>query len=181
MASNIGKIKMEKVSLVKYDNSQLQKAGNAIAITNKLLEKSEPQLIPHRKGDKWGFCTVDKRIVIDYIYDGADVFSDGMARVRINHKYGFINKKGELVIPCIYDSIYAYEKKEGIKTGLNDYINSLKRDLGRQPSFKELVEDFINHTSKDQTNKNFKLIKLGWELNGNKADYEQVYNDIFSV
>ena len=28
-------------------------------------EVSEPQLIPYRKNDKWGFCTSENKIVID--------------------------------------------------------------------------------------------------------------------
>jgi hypothetical protein len=72
------------------------------------------------------------------------------------------------------------EKKDNIRSQTESYTNSLKGDLGREPSFKELVEDFINHTSKDQVDKNYNLLKLGWELNGKKADFNQVYNDIFS-
>lgn len=30
-------------------------------------------------------------------------FSDGLARVELNYKYGFINKRGEQIIPCIYN------------------------------------------------------------------------------
>jgi hypothetical protein len=29
------------------------------------------ELIPYRKGDKWGFCTRDKKIVITPEYDNA--------------------------------------------------------------------------------------------------------------
>jgi len=32
-------------SLIKYDNNKLQKASNAIFLTNKLLEKSDTYLI----------------------------------------------------------------------------------------------------------------------------------------
>ena len=45
---------MEENKLKKYSNGQLQRTANAIAITNKLLALSEPQLIPYRKKDKWG-------------------------------------------------------------------------------------------------------------------------------
>lgn len=71
------------------------------------------------------------------------------------------------------------EKKEGIKNQIADYTNSLKSDLGREPSFRDLADDFINHTSKDQVDKNWNLLKLGWEFNGKKANYDQIYNDIF--
>lgn len=72
------------------------------------------------------------------------------------------------------------EKKGGIKDKLSDYIKSLAGDLGKQPDFKDLVEDFVNHTTKQDTEKNFNLLKLGWELNGKSANFDQVYNDVFS-
>lgn len=59
----------------------------------------------------YGFIDEKKNIVIDYKYDTAGPFSEGLARVGINKKFGFVNKKGELVIPCIYD--YADDFHDG--------------------------------------------------------------------
>lgn len=39
-----------------------------------------------------------------FIYDGMRPFSEGMAAVKKNKKWGFINEKGNEIIPCIYDS-----------------------------------------------------------------------------
>ena len=36
-------------------------------------------------------------------YDDLSDFCDGLARVRLDGKYGHINKKGELIIPLKYD------------------------------------------------------------------------------
>ena len=66
------------------------------------LALSEPQLIPYLKADKWGFCTADKKIVIDCIYKFTDQFNNGMAIVVKDDMAGFINKKGEVAIPIIY-------------------------------------------------------------------------------
>ena len=41
------------------------------------------ELIPYRKGDKWGFCTPDKKIVITPKYDGAGGFIEGLAWVLV--------------------------------------------------------------------------------------------------
>jgi len=42
------------------------------------------QLIPYRKGDKWGFCTPDKKIVIASKYDdGTRFFDEGLAWVLV--------------------------------------------------------------------------------------------------
>lgn len=41
-----------------------------------------------------------------------DSFSEGIAKFRVNWKYGFINKKFEEIIPPIYD--FAYDFKDGL-------------------------------------------------------------------
>lgn len=37
----------------------------------------------------------------DYVYD----FEEGLALVVKDGKYGFVNKKGDIVIPLIYDDV----------------------------------------------------------------------------
>jgi len=42
------------------------------------------ELIPYRKGDKWGYCTPDKKIVIAPKYDdGTRFFDEGLAWVLV--------------------------------------------------------------------------------------------------
>ena len=48
------------------------------------------QLIPYRKGDKWGFCTPDKKVVIPPKYDDAYDFHEGLAEVVLNKKEFYI-------------------------------------------------------------------------------------------
>ena len=43
-----------------------------------------PDLIPYRKGDKWGFCDKDKNIIILLKYDDVYKFKDGLAKVKLN-------------------------------------------------------------------------------------------------
>jgi len=62
-----------------------------------------PKLIPYRKGDKWGFCDRNKRMVIDYNYDEAEPFIEGLAKIGQNGKYGYIDKTGKEIALCKYD------------------------------------------------------------------------------
>ncbi|HEG6548121.1 TPA: WG repeat-containing protein, partial [Campylobacter coli] len=39
-------------------------------------------------------------------FDGVGNFSEGLAAVGLNGKYGFIDKSGEFVIEPIFDDIY---------------------------------------------------------------------------
>ena len=45
-----------------------------------------------------------------YGYDYAWDFSEGLARVEINGKWGYINKQGESVIPARYDDTGDFPK-----------------------------------------------------------------------
>ena len=45
-------------------------------------------------------------------YESVSAFSDGMARVKLNGKYGYINSESKLVIECKFD--YAKEFQDGL-------------------------------------------------------------------
>ncbi|MGC9000874.1 WG repeat-containing protein, partial [Caldisericum sp.] len=55
--------------------------------TSNTEQETIATLIPYRKGDKWGFCDRNKKLVIPAVYDGADPFSQGLARVEVNGKW----------------------------------------------------------------------------------------------
>ena len=59
-----------------------------------LSEETELQLIPYRKDNKWGFCTSDKYIVIDCIYNRAEPFINGLGEVRFDNEWFNIDFNG---------------------------------------------------------------------------------------
>lgn len=56
------------------------------------------------------FIDTKGNIVITGLFTNAEPFENGVARVEKNDKYGYINKKGEFIIPCTYEN---YKIKEG--------------------------------------------------------------------
>jgi hypothetical protein len=54
----------------------------------------QPELIPYRKGNEWGFCDRNKKIVIPIKYDGAGSFSKGLAPVTFMGEKDYIDKEG---------------------------------------------------------------------------------------
>ena len=70
---------MEDNKLIKYEGGLVKSVSTAISLANKLLALAEPQLIPYRKKDKWGFCTTEKLIVIDCIFDCVERFIENLA------------------------------------------------------------------------------------------------------
>ena len=57
-------------------------------------QQTDMSLIPYRQGDKWGYATFDRKVVIAPKYNEANWFSEGYASVKIGSKYGYINKAG---------------------------------------------------------------------------------------
>lgn len=70
------------------------------------------QLFPVQKDGKTGFINEQGQVVIDFEFEGAATFSEGLARVFVGEKVGFIDPEANMVIPPIYDS--ALEFSEGL-------------------------------------------------------------------
>ncbi len=75
-----------------------------------MAQTIDMSLIPYRKGDKWGYATVDKEIVIRPQFNEAGWFSEGMAAVKIGKKFGYINRTGKVVIPARYTVAKSFRK-----------------------------------------------------------------------
>jgi len=78
---------------------------------------NENTLIPYRKKDKWGFCTPDKRIVIDCEFDLVHRFSEGLAAIKRKERWGFIDSFGNIKIAPRYEDVKAF--KDGIAAVYN--------------------------------------------------------------
>lgn len=77
-------------------------------------------------GEKWGFMDMEGNIVLPALYDGCDMFNEGLAPVRIDQTLSFINKAGEVVIPLTrYESAGRfYDGMATVtKNGLMGYID----------------------------------------------------------
>ena len=140
-------------SIIPHRQSELlPKVTNSLEITNKILAKSEQKLIPYRMKDKWGFCTSDKKIMIDCIYERVKRFSEGFSAVKLNNKWGFINVYGETVIPFAYDEAVSFSNNTSFvlfhgnlyKIDKDDKLQLVKLEPGWKWSFgDETLEDCI--------------------------------------
>lgn len=59
---------------------------------------------------------VDDEWLVEPIYEYGSEFKNGMAMVRLNGLFGFINTEGKLVVPTIYKSCTSFDS-EGLATG----------------------------------------------------------------
>jgi hypothetical protein len=58
-----------------------------------------PDLIPYRKGTKWGFCDKNKKIIIPVIYDNVEFFGayyvESYEPSKIYQDYALVRKDGK--------------------------------------------------------------------------------------
>ena len=52
-----------------------------------------------------GFINLEGKIVVGPVFEDARPFSEGLAPVRLNGRWGAINAKGQVVIECIYENL----------------------------------------------------------------------------
>ena len=74
-----------------------------------LLNLPDNEFKEFLKGNKWGF-KLNKEIVISPKYSRVHIFSESLASVKLNGRWGFINKLGELVIPLKYDGASSFSE-----------------------------------------------------------------------
>ncbi|WP_304502594.1 WG repeat-containing protein [Brevibacillus daliensis] len=84
---------------------------------------------PKQQNGQWGFVKYDNTgnmsVVIGYKYDHAGAFSEGLAVVKKNGKFGYVDTNGNLRIPIQYDwaSAFSGGKATVKKDGKNITIN----------------------------------------------------------
>ena len=68
----------------------------------------------------YGYLDINDRIIIEAKYDCIWNFINGLAKVKLGSRWGFINKKDSPVIPIIYDSIENLGYHDMVKVCLNN-------------------------------------------------------------
>jgi len=162
----------KNTALVK-SNTALTRVSNQIATTNRLLEVADPFLIPYRKGDKWGFCDRDKRIVIECVYDEVKVFSDGLAAVNHDKAWGFVNVQGKLVIEMNFSHVYSFSEGLALVTKLDEFSYGFidTRGLEKVPFIYSRGESFRQGLAKVVRLRRYKSV------HGEYQDYRCGYVD----
>jgi len=125
-----------------------------------------PDLIPYRKGNRWGFCDKEKNIVIPCRYDLVELFTNGLAKVVLNDKSFYIDKNNKFVKEVderennsIGYGLYRFN--EGGKFGIVDSNNKILL-----PAIYDQIESFfkgyiIRNGIEETLYNNFARIKSG--------------------
>ena len=175
-------------------NPQLSYAKNKVEFIDKLLaykpkfEDDYKAVRSEKSPYLFGFKDKQGKLVIDFKYNDASDFSEGMAAVALNSKWGFINYEGTLVIPCIYDRVESFkEGKAHVHTDDKRKVEYTTSDCKNYHSATALLfsDFYIDNNNKpvSEVKKNFRVVALtakGWDEESNEkiASCKRIWNQV---
>ena len=143
VAKDVVKIKVQpsEHKSVKQDENPVEVADNIVESVSQLTDREKYLLsLPD-----WEFVKVDEKgkcgfklrstgeIVIPLKYDDAYDFREGLVVVKLNGKWGFIDKTGKEITPLKYDDVRVYGMNEGmVAVEFNDrygYIDHTGKEI----------------------------------------------------
>ena len=80
--------------------------------SKELPDMSSAHYLHVRIGDKWGILTANGEQLAEVKFDSVGVFHDGLAVVKAAERYGYIDRRGVIVIPI--QCMTAYDFSEGL-------------------------------------------------------------------
>jgi len=120
-----------------------------VDLAEELAEEEEYlNLYPRRKGKKWGYGSMQLKMAIDFQFDDARPFSEGLAAVKKDKQWGFIGKEGHFIVEPQFEKVedFAGGLARVRKAGLWGVLNKQGEFLIK-PQF-EKVEDFVGGMAK---------------------------------
>ncbi len=123
-------------------------AANIERATTKDIQSFDMSyLYPVRNNEeKWGYIDSDGKLIIDYIYEHAGFFTDGLAPVRQNGMEGFIGTDGKYVVEPEFE--YCGNYSEGwarvIRNKVDNYIHGFINIEGET-----IFKDYFNNNTGD--------------------------------
>ncbi len=90
--------------------------------TISLATIAQPPIIPYRKGDQWGYCNPQKKMLLAAQYDLTQPFNKkSLAVVVKNQRQGLVNRSIKVVLPTAYQAIAYLENSNYLKVQKNNY------------------------------------------------------------
>ncbi|MGG7035360.1 MAG: hypothetical protein ACI7YS_09230 [Flavobacterium sp.] len=92
-----------------------------------------------------------------------------------------IHETLKIGVPREIDKNISEAKKQQMIGTTNTYADFLERELGKKPTFDDMVKDLIERSTFKRVHEAFNVYKLGWELSGRDiSNAQQVYDKYFS-
>ncbi|MCX7842156.1 MAG: WG repeat-containing protein, partial [Clostridia bacterium] len=92
-----------------YKEFNESKGEAALVKKDERSQQLYPAFVMKGTKKKWGYIGEDGKFVIEPSFDDALDFQEpGLARVRMDQKFGLIDKTGRLIVECEYADIREY-------------------------------------------------------------------------
>lgn len=108
----------------------------------------------------WRFFNKDKTPQFDGVFADAKVFSEGLAAVKLDQKWGYISKKGEIKLPYQYDDAHNFLSGSAVIRKGNKYgLIGQKGETIAPAKYDEITplvikDNFINNSTEKITTTN---------------------------
>jgi WG repeat protein len=86
------------------------------------FEKDDPSIRWVRRNKLWGLARADGTWLIEPKFEQADPLRDGLARVKLDGKFGFIDRTGHFAIEPVFDMAWWFEPGVGRTSAERDGI-----------------------------------------------------------
>lgn len=166
----------QRLAIIKVNNKFgcIDKKGKIVIqpVWDYILKGAFNKIYLVQKDNLYGFIDNTGKIIIKPQYEKADTFNDGLAAVSNGKKYGFINLKGELVIPFLYKNPFMGFQNGLCDVALNDscgYIDKKGKII--IPLIYKTCYPFMSNYAEVET---FDGHELLIDKKGNKYDYADV-------
>lgn len=106
-----------------------------------------PSIIPFRDGEKWGYSDRNKRLLVDPKYTQTFPFVGNIAKIKLNEKYGLVDRTGNEIIPPDCEEIGDYYEGVLLNEDGSCFIHRGGK-IGLIATTGELLAD-INHQTED--------------------------------
>jgi len=73
------------------------------------LDKDNSSLRWQKKDELWGLARADRSWLVEPKFEEVDPLSDGLSRVKLNGKFGFVDETGHFVIEPIFDKAWSFK------------------------------------------------------------------------
>lgn len=75
-----------------------------------LAQTAGTDLVPFRRGSRWGYANHARRVVLPLLYDAAGPFVGGVAWVQQGTLFGYIDEKGNALTPMQYSRADSFQQ-----------------------------------------------------------------------
>ncbi len=116
-------------------------------VAQRIRYTSDPLSYSVRRGNHWGCCDADGKLICDAVWDEVKILINGVACVRKDGLWGVINADGQLCVPTEWDDIGGF----GVEVAADNALANTNMGvlMGMWNTERILLPDWLSWVKKD--------------------------------